>query len=267
MKAKTKDEPALFEQPPEVESPAKAKRQQVAKTTPAPAPSALEMIAAAAANPNIDPAKARELFKLYYETEAKKEFHEALLAIDLPAINRDGKIPVAGGKFLRFASFENVHKAVMPLLKEHQFRMSFQPMPGPNGEGMVVECKLIRGLYEEKCVVPISIAPASRAMNSQQAIGAAIKYASRYGVMYLLNLRSEAPEDLDTDGVAPDELKKITGPQAKQLLKAIDESTIEATRFMEKYGITAAHELPAKMFDEAMKALKDYGEKAKAARQ
>jgi hypothetical protein len=219
----------------------------------------LSVIARAASDPAIDATKARELFKLYYETEAKREFHEALLAIDLPAIDRDGRIPIQGGKALKFASFENVHKAIMPLLRQHGFRMSFQPMPSANGDGLVVECKLIRGLYEEKCVVPISTAPASRAMNSQQALGAAIKYASRYGVMYLLNLRSEAPEDRDTDGTEP--ISNITGAQAKKLLKAIDDCGIEPTRFMEKYKITAVHELPAKMLDEAMTACADYAKR------
>lgn len=243
------------------------KKNSVAKVERMPAAdNPLAAIAAAARDPSVDVVKARELFKLYYETEAKREFHEALLKIDFPAINRDGKIPVSGGRDLRFASFENVHKAVMPLLKENGFRMSFAPMPGPTGEGLVVECKLIRGLYEEKCVVPISTAPASRAMNSQQAIGAAIKYASRYGVMYLLNLRSEAPEDRDTDGTDPAETATINGSQAKQLLRAIDECGVEATVFMQKYKIAAVRELPVKLFDEAIKACKDYGERTRDAK-
>jgi hypothetical protein len=249
-------------------SPAKKPtKNAVAKVERLPAPmNVLDALAAALKNPDVDPVKMRELYKLYQETEAKQQFHDALLAIDFPSINRDGKIPVKGGRDLRFASFENVHKAVMPLLRQHRFRMSFAPMPGENGTGLVVECRLIRGTYEEKCVVPISTAPASRAMNSQQAIGAAIKYASRYGVMYLLNLRSEAPEDRDTDGVHPQEVAEqeaanatINGSQAKKLLEAINDSGIEATRFMEKYGIKAVHELPTKLFDEAMKALRDYG--------
>lgn len=205
---------------------------------------------------------ATELFELYLKTEAKQQFHDALLGVDLPSIDRDGKIKMSDGKHLRFASFENVHKAVVPLLRQHGFRLSFQPMPGANGEGLVVECKLIRGIYEEKCIVPISTAPASRAMNSQQAIGAAIKYASRYGILALLNLRSEAPEDRDTDAVASD--ATITGSQAKKLMKAIDESGLSGARFMDKYKIEAVHLLPASQYDEAMKALADYKERASA---
>ena len=262
---------------------AKAKAAQttaVDKIEPRPPTSALGMLAGALQNPTIDPGKMRELWALYQETEAKQQFHEALLRIDFPPINRDGKIPVSGGRDLRFASFENVHKAVMKLLKVEGFRMSFAPMPADGG-GLVVECRLIRGTYEEKCIVPISTAPASRAMNSQQAIGAAIKYASRYGMMYLLNLRSDAAEDRDTDGIDPDLVSgkktlrpaagaaaepeklaepgaKITGPQAKELLKVIDDCEIEATRFMEKYKIAAVHQLPVALFTEAVKSCLDY---------
>ena len=228
----------------------------------------LDALAAALKNPDVDPVKMRELYKLYQETEAKQQFHDALLAIEFPVINRDGKIPVSGGKDLRFASFENVHKAVMKPLKQAGFRMSFAPMPGEGGNGLVVECRLIRGTYEEKCIVPISTAPASRAMNSQQAIGAAIKYASRYGMMYLLNLRSDAAEDRDTDGRDPKEIAeaedKITGAQAKELLKAINENGVEATIFMDKYKVAAVHELPTRQFQEAIKSCRDYGARVKA---
>jgi SAM-dependent MidA family methyltransferase len=48
----------------------------------------------------------------------------------------------------------------------------------------------------------------TRPTASQQAIGAAIKYASRYGMMYLLNLRSDAAEDRDTDGRDPKEVQE-----------------------------------------------------------
>ena len=207
---KNLNDPPKNARPPTPKSQTAPKKSEVVKFEPkAPPPNMLAVIAAAAANPDIDATKMESLYRLYQETEGKQQFHDALIGIELPSINRDGKIPVSGGKSLRFASFENVHKAVIPLLREHGFRMSFQPMPATSGEGMVVECKLIRGTYEEKCIVPISTASVSRAMNSQQAVGAAISYAKRYGLMSLLNLRSEAPEDRDVDGNDPSKMKEI----------------------------------------------------------
>lgn len=236
-----------------------AKRQstkgsEVIKFEPKQPQNMMAVMASLAANPAVDVDKMRELYRLYQETEAKQQFHNALLALDLPTINRDGKIPVSGGKALRFASFENVHKAVMKPLREAGFRMSFQPMPSPSGDGMVVECKLIRGIYEEKCVVPISTAPASRAMNSQQAIGAAIKYASRYGVMYLLNLRSEAPEDRDLDGNDPEKVKEAESKAERKnaaidrdglakLDAAIKDCGVPLSTVLEKFGIRCLEDM------------------------
>jgi len=308
-KAKAKEQPALFEQeqqphveiregnvkkntnpPPTTERPP-APKSQVAPKKPGTAITqvepqrpmrALDALAAALAKAQ-DPAKMRELFQLHQDTEGKQLFHDALLEIDFPSINRDGKIPVSGGKALRFASFENVHKAIMPLLRQHRFRMSFQPGPAPSGEGMVVTCRLIRGTYEESCMVPMSIVSASRAMNSQQAIGAAIKYASRYGMMYLLNLRSEAPEDRDTDGNLPrpstkkgvaepqaagdgmedgeDGIQKINGSQEKTLLAEIAACGVKSETFLKHWQIAAVKDLPLVDFDAAVQACKTYGEK------
>jgi ERF superfamily len=242
-----------------IEKPAKKRGGQVVTYEP---PNMLKVLNAAAQNPAVDPVKMRELWALYMETEAKQQFHDALIGIDFPAISRDGKIPVAGGKSLRFASFENIHRAIEPLLKKHGFRMSFQPMPGANGEGLVVECRLIRGTYEEKCIVPCSTAPASRAMNSQQAIGAAISYGKRYGMCSLLNIRSEAPEDRDIDGNDPETV--ITEPQVKKLVKAIEDCGIKPSRFMERYKIERMNDLPAKLFAEAIKACEDFGKRRSA---
>lgn len=230
---------------------------------PAP-PSMTEVLAKLAANPNVDTAKMRELYDIMLKTEAKQHFHEAMLAMNLPSISRDGKIPVQGGKALRFASFENVHKAVVPILREHGFRMSFQPMPGTGGEGLVVHCKLIRGVYEEECIVPISIAPASRAMNAQQAIGAAIKYASRYGMIYLLNLLTEAPQDRDTDGVVePSDEKLVTAAQKKKIeteIDALPKKQQEELRGLIKqhYGVEDLSQLPATRLSQLQNSIATY---------
>lgn len=243
-------------------------------------PTVASVLLTIAKNRDVDPAKARELFAFYQETEAKQQFHDALLTVDLPSINKDGMIEVKEGgapgkKPLRFASFENVHKTIMPPLRAAGFRLSFQPMPGPNGEGLVVECRLIRGIYEERCVVPISTAPASRAMNSQQATGAAIKYASRYGMMALLNLRSEWIEDADLDGNDPAKVKAkrakdgaleltatsdapISEEQAAMLTKALEFAGLAEATFLDKYKLKEIARLPAALFPEALGAIQNW---------
>ena len=243
-----------------------AKTAKPSKNLPVPAPtSVLEIIARIAADPNVDTDKMRAVIEIQRDTEAKQEFHDALLKLDaeLPRINRDGKIELKGGKAISFASFENLNKIIKPILRQYGLRLNFQPDTPANGQGIVVHCHLTKGLYRESCTVPVSTAPASPAMNAQQSVGAAISYAKRYGAIALLNIETEAPDDRDRNGA--DVAKTISGAQVKQLLKAIDDCGIEPSRFMEKYKITAAHELPEKLFNEAIASLKSYGERAKGA--
>jgi ERF superfamily len=251
---------------PPAPKPAVRQKNAVAKIE-APPMSLLAIIARIASDPSVDTDKMRAVIEIQRDTEAKQQFHDGLIALDedLPQINKDGKIEFRDTtkKPILFASFENLNRQIKPLLRRHGFRLNFQPDVPPSGQGVVVHCHLTKGLYRESCTVPVSVAPASPAMNAQQSVGAAISYAKRYGAIALLNIETEAPEDRDTDATAV--TKAITDPQAKQLLKAIDDCGIEATRFMEKYKISAVHELPAALFNEAMKACKDYGERAKGA--
>lgn len=261
-KTVTKESAELFEQ--EVPAPERAgKRSVPAKIVVQPPTSLLSVIARIAADRNVDTDKMRAVIEIQRDTEAKQQFHDALIQMDgeLPRINKDGKIELRGNKAIRFASFDNLNKIIKPILRRYNFRLNFQPDVHPSGQGMVVHCHLTKGLYRESCMIPVSTAPASPAMNAQQSIGAAISYAKRYGAIALLNIETEAPDDRDTDATV--EAKTINGSQAKKLLAAIDDCGIEATRFMDKYKITAVHELPAELFDEAMRACKDYGERTK----
>ena len=224
----------------------------VAKIAPVKPPvSVMSGLAELLKNPDLDPAKARELYELYMLTEAKQQFHDAMVVMDeqLPRINKDGKIDFRDTtkKPILFASFENLNRQIKPIIRGYGFRLNFQPDTAPAGQGLVVHCHL-----------------------------------TRYGTIALLNIETEAPQDRDTDAVvekknlrpaagaaaepknnAPaDPNATITGAQAKELLKAINDSGIEATRFMGKYEINAVHELKADRFQEAMTALKDYGEAA-----
>ncbi len=260
----------LFDQSDSTPSNKRNRKQEVASV---PAvrgePSMMQVIAQLAANPNVDTAKMQSLIEIHRQTEAKQQFHDAMILMDeqLPKINRDGKIAVRGG-VLRFASFENINKVIKPILRSHGFRMTYEPDVPASGQGIIVHCHLTRGLYRESCIVPVPTSSASPAMNAQQAVGAAIAYAKRYGTIALLNLETEAPDDRDTDARAASDGKTITGSQAKKLLQAIENNGVPGELFkkhwLDYFGISAVHEIPADQFDGAMKSCTDYGKKKKA---
>jgi hypothetical protein len=216
----------------------------------------MDALAAALKKPDIDPVRMREMFSLYQETEARLQFHEAMVSMDaaLPRITKDGRIEIRGGKTIRFASFENLNRVIKPILREHGFRLAFQPDVHPSGQGLVVHCHLTRGLYRESCMVPVSTAPASPAMNAQQAIGAAISYAKRYGTIALLNLETEAEEDRDTDAMIDGGV--VTAEQLEKVQALIVETGTDITRFCKHMKVKKIEELRAADFESAMTALK-----------
>jgi ERF superfamily len=226
-------------------------------------PTVTEIIARLAANPSVDVSKMRELLEFQREAEAKQEFHDAMLRMELPSVSRDNKIQMKGGA-LRFASFENVHDAVMPILRQHGFRMSFQEYPVEGQPGFVdVHCLLIRGSLAEKSVVRMPVTPASPVMNAQQAHGAAVTYASRYGLMKLLNLNSHAPGDRDTGATVP--AAKITGEQIIHARKILSEASVPDELVMKRFGVTyeTMADLPAADFGIFVKACATYAARTK----
>jgi hypothetical protein len=244
---------------------------KVVKMAPPPPTNMLAIIAQAAANPAVDTGKMRELLQMQKEIvaeEARIAFTEAFVAMTLPSIGRDGKIDEGitksgrQGKKTRYATFENIMEVTEPILKAHGFALWFEPDLASDGK-IIMRGHLdhVRG-HGKTCAISLPLETQNK--NNLQGTGSSISYGKRYAAIALLNIKTRAPEDRDLDGNAIDSEpveKLITGPQAKQLIKAIEDSGVEIARFMEKYKIKAMHELPLHLFDEAMKALKDYGAK------
>lgn len=268
-KTTTKESAELFEQ--EVPAPEKPGRRSVpAKIVVPPPTNMLAIIANAAANPQVDVGKMRELLTMQREImaeEARIAFTQAFVDMELPSIGRDGKIDEGitksgkQGKKTRYATFESINATITPLLKQNGFSLWFEPDIGLEGR-VVLRGHLdhVRG-HGKTCSLSLPLETQNK--NNLQGAGSSISYMKRYATMALLNIQSHAPEDLDIDGSAEDASETINGSQAKKLIAAIDECGIEATRFMDKYKIKAVHELPTGLFDEAMKACKDYGERAR----
>jgi ERF superfamily len=266
----------------------KQKRQQVAKAAepaksqavavlPSPA-NMLAVIAAAAANPGVDVEKMRALLDMQREImqeEARIAFTQDYIAMqkEMPSINRDGRIVIEkGGRIVQktpFATFENIHAVTKPILREHGFALWTEPDIGENNR-IVMRGHLdhVKG-HGKTCAMSLPLEN-SGSKNDVQGVGSSLSYGRRYCAINLLNIVSHAPQDADRDGNdAPKEETeaKINGSQAKELMKAIDENDVEMLVFMGKYKINAAHELPLRLFDEALKACRDYGARVRAAKE
>jgi hypothetical protein len=254
-------------------------------TRPTEPKSVLAIIADAAANPAINPSIMRELLDMQKEImaeQSRRDFNAAFIALqaDLPPIRRDGKIEIrakdakgertgAVQQATPYATFNNIMKAIKPLLIKHGFALSFSTEPA-------TERILVKGLleghgHERTTAFPLP-AETSGSKNNVQGWGSSLSYGKRYCTIALLNIISEAPEDRDTDGrvgnfksakggglaEVPDEVATITAAQKETLLEKIHWCGVTLAKFHEHYGIEKTADLPANLFDAAVKACEDF---------
>ena len=290
-RTKTKPpQPALFqeEQPPAVvpakQTATKPKGPAIAKAEPQRQTNLMVVFANAAADPNCDTQKMRELKDMMAELkreEAEVAFTEAYIEMraEMPTIDKDGKIDHGErggrqGQKTRYSSYENIMDIAQPILTRHKFMMTALAEPKPGDAGVRIHGVLARvhetqyGKTVHKIESLIDVPPEiSGSKNPAQGVGSSLSYSKRYAVISLLGIISKAPQDRDRDGsAAPKETPATTtinGSQQKDLLKAINDCGVGPATFLQKYQIDAVQELPAKLFDEAMKACADYGARNK----
>jgi hypothetical protein len=253
----------------------------------------LIVIARAAADPRCQPDKMRALLEMQKEIRAEearmtftREFNA--IAAKMPSITKDCRIEIpgkSGGKAQStpYASFENMHRVVMPILLERGFNYWTEPAVGDERSPIVMRCHLehVSG-HSRTCALPLPF-ETSGSKNNVQGVGSSLSYGRRYGLMNLCNIISHAPSDRDmngddepkakrkpakaTDDMGDDTEEKITGAQVKDLLTGMDECDVGPDLFLKKYNITAAHQLPAKFYDEAIRACRSYAQRVKEAAQ
>jgi hypothetical protein len=243
-----------------------------------------------AKDPDVDPAKLKVIAELQIqleEREAKKAFTRAFNALqaELPSITKDGLIDhtkgneddrtARGNKRMktRFATYPNIMGVCRPLLKKHGFTLSNVIEPSDDSTRIVVVGYLehVDG-HARISRFPLGIDDTGK-KNNQQGWGSAQQYGMRYNAIALLNIVSEAPQDLDNDGYsrkpsdADDPIssgpERVSEEQAMALRDAIEACGVTMQTFFKKFRVQHAADLPAHLFKEAMTACANY-KKAKA---
>lgn len=162
----------------------------------------LMMMREAMTNPSVDTGKAREMMLLMREfenDERQAEFNRdkgaAIRA--MPAIFKRGENTHTS---TRYAKFEDMHRAVMPVLSQHHLTLDFRL--GYEGNWITVQPILRHdnGFVEEGGVMK-GPADEGKGRSAIQAIGSASSYLKRYSMRAMLNLIEDGEDD-DGRGVA-----------------------------------------------------------------
>lgn len=151
------------------------------------------MIERAARDPNVDVEKMERLFAMHERMEARQAavaFNDALADMldKLPVVGERGN---AAGRYT-FALWEDINKAIKPILKEHGFALTFRT---DFTDGIAVTGVLSHRLgHSESTTIKLPADPSGN-KNAVQAVASSVSYGKRYTAGALLNLTSHGEDD------------------------------------------------------------------------
>jgi hypothetical protein len=229
----------------------------------------MEVIARAASDPAVDIDKMERLIAMQeriQERQAKADFTAAKLTMRpyLPVIDMRGRIVIKDkntGEITQetaFARFEDIHAAVMPVLTEYGFDLSFKNGLSPDGKVRVTTILDHIAGHSEDTYFDLPH-DSSGSKNAVQAVGSSTSYAKRYGVLSILNIRVAGEDDDATTAIPP---VTISVKQYDELQKLIVSTQSDSVKFV-NYLIGAGRlksgealdDLPADAFDFAKDCL------------
>lgn len=241
--------------------------------------SVLKILADAAADPNVNPEKMRALLDMQKDIraeEAKQAFTAAFIAMrpHLPTIGATGRIVIEKhGKRIQntpYATFNEIHRSVTPILSEHGFVLSFAPDALDDGR-LVMTATLEHREGHTKHGRMVLPAETSGSKNNVQGVGSAVSYGKRYLMVTMLNLISEAKEDADDDGQqagslsaareSVSEMQFLSEKQVDYLRKIIEQCGVSEDAFCKKFEIARIEDLPPTQIGEAQLACQNFAKR------
>lgn len=231
----------------------------VASPAPSPAPvpasspddAILALIERAARDPAVDIDKMERLFGMHERmkaTNATAAFLAALaqMQAEMPAVARRGK----AHNDKKYARFEDIVETVRAPLQNHGFSLTFR-LEQQADKLRVTGVLGHSGGHAEQTDILLS-ADASGSKNAVQAWGSSVSYGKRYVALALLGI---ATEDDDDGKAAGGGAELISAAQLAQLEKLMAEHGVSVPDFCNHYEIGRVADVPARYFDQVVKAI------------
>jgi hypothetical protein len=218
----------------------------------------MEMIARAVAN-GADPMTLERLLNMqerWERNEARKAFNQAIAKAraEIGPIFKSAEAKMelrSGGRMsYRYETLDDIERQVVPVLSKHGLSYRWgTKVPDARPDVIIVTCRVEHkdGYYEENGLA--GPADTSGAKNPIQAIGSALTYLCRYTLKAALGLSATT----DTDSAEPEEL--VSENEVAMLRKRIEQVGQTEERVCQYYKISKLENLPAALFDGALKKL------------
>lgn len=182
---------------------------------------------------------------------------------ELPVVTKNRKNDHTKSTYADLAAIE---EQAMPIIHRNGFAVSFQP-DGYNEKGELQikwEISHSEGHHRSDIAgIPLDNAGSQGKVNKTgtQAFGSTATYGRRYLLCMLFNISTGD----DRDGNRLDDGGSISQEQIEELQRIIEEVGAWTPKFCEIYDIEALPDLPARLFDDAVRNLRDYGRRNKGA--
>lgn len=229
-----------------------------------PTNSLMEVISRAASDPNTDVEKLERLMAMYERIEArgaKAAYFSALSDMQekLPMIAERGEIKIGqNSPGQKYALWEDINRAIKPILREHGFALSFRTGQSENKITVTGVLSHKAGHSEETTMHLPSDTSGSK--NTVQAVGSSTSYGKRYVTAALLNLTSG--DEIDDDGRSAGS-KFITDEQAETILDLLTRDKADVPRFCAYMKVPSIIEIPAAKYSEAIEKINTRSHKVK----
>lgn len=219
--------------------------------------SVLHIIAKAAADPNVDVAKMQALLQMQEHIMVKQAeiaFTEAMnrLKPKLPKITKNGAIELKGGAKIRFAKYDDIHVALMPLLTEEGFTISYDSDLAGNGAllRVTVIVKHVQG-HTDRGSVFLPLADESGAKNRVQGFGSTQSYGKRYALCNYFDIVAEGEDDGGEGGGT----EQISQEQVNRIRDMMLHTSADEKRFLQYMKTDAVENIMVRDYEKAMAAL------------
>jgi hypothetical protein len=220
----------------------------------------ISMIERMASDPDVDISRLEKILELRQRVKnenAKAAFDSAfaLMQPELPVISEKGEIKVGNDVRGRYAKWEDIGDAIMPILAQHGFSLRHR-VHQSDAKVTVTGILSHKDGHAEETAVTLPI-DASGSKNAVQAIGSSVSYGQRYTARALLNIRSRFGGDaaMDDDGVKGGGAATITPDQIGEIVELSDSVGADQAKFLAFFKIERLADMPAKRFDEAVALL------------
>jgi hypothetical protein len=220
---------------------------------------AFSMIERVAADPNIPVERLERLMAMRDGIVAKDNedaFNEvmALAQKEMTPINADAKNDSTGSKYATYAA---VDRAARPVYSRYGFGLSFDEEDSPKTDHIRVVCYVTACKHTRKYRIDMPSdgkgAKGGDVMTKTHAAGSAFSYGQRYLVKNIFNLAIDRDDDGNAAGKV--HLEQIGDEQLKKLQDLAKRGKADLKKFCELFRIKTLNELPAALFDEAVKQL------------